>query len=84
MNFEDAMKAGGASASIIAIVGIGIKIVQSFCGHRIRSECCGHVGTAGVSVETIPPPVVIEIPSVRPSPIISPAPAAALPVAIAI
>jgi len=55
MNFEDALKAGGASATIIALVGIGVKVIQSFCGHRLRSECCGHTGTIGVGVENMTP-----------------------------
>ena len=54
MDFESALKAGGASATMIAIVGIGIKLFQSFCGKRLRSECCGAEGTMGVSVEEIP------------------------------
>lgn len=54
MDFESALKAGGASATMIAIVGIVLKLFQSFCGHRLRSECCGHEGTVGVSVEEIP------------------------------
>lgn len=57
MNFEDALKAGGASATLIAIVGIGIKIIQSFCGNRLRSECCGKEGTVGVAVEQMSPRV---------------------------
>ena len=55
MDFTDALKAGGASATLIAIVGIAVKIFQSFCGHRLRSECCGREGTVGVSVEQISP-----------------------------
>ena len=54
MDFESALKAGGASATMIAIVGIAVKLFQSFCGHRLRSECCGREGTVGVSVEDIP------------------------------
>lgn len=54
MDFIDALKAGGASATIIAILGIAVKVVKSFCGHRIRSECCNHEATVGVSVEEIP------------------------------
>jgi hypothetical protein len=84
MNFEDALKAGGASATIIAIVGIVFKVVQSFCGHRIRSECCGHTATAGVSVENIPPVAVEVPPSARVSPIIAPAPAPVAPAPIAV
>ena len=55
MNFEDALKAGGASATMIAIVGVVVKLVQSFCGNRVRSECCGKEGTVGVAVEQMPP-----------------------------
>ena len=85
MDFEDAMKAGGASATIIAIVGIVFKLIQSFCGHRVRSECCGHEATAGVSVEAIPPPVAVEItPSARASPVVAPTPAPTAPAPIAI
>lgn len=51
MDFTDALKAGGASATIIAIVAIVYKITSAFCGHRIRSECCGHTGTVGVTTE---------------------------------
>ena len=54
MDFESALKAGGASATMIAIVGIAVKLFQSFCGHRLRSECCGREATVGVSVEDIP------------------------------
>jgi hypothetical protein len=54
MDFSDALKAGGASATMIAIVGIAVKLFQSFCGHRFRSECCGREATVGVSVEDIP------------------------------
>lgn len=55
MDFVDALKAGGASATILAIAGIGIKLIQTFCGHRIRSECCGREGSVGVSVEQMTP-----------------------------
>lgn len=55
MDFSDALKAGGASATLILIVGIALKIVQSFCGHRIRSECCGRKATVGITVENMPP-----------------------------
>jgi hypothetical protein len=56
MDFTDALKAGGASATLIAIVGIIIKIIQSTCGHRIRSECCGRTATIGVKVEAMNSP----------------------------
>lgn len=56
MDFSDALKAGGASATIILIVGVAFKIIQLFCGHRLRSECCGRTATVGVSVEDITPP----------------------------
>jgi hypothetical protein len=55
MDFTDALKAGGASATLIMIIGIAIKLMQSMCGHRLRSECCGRNGTIGVSVENITP-----------------------------
>lgn len=55
MDFVDALKAGGASATILAIVGIGIKLLQTFCGHRLRSECCGREGTVGMAVEEMTP-----------------------------
>lgn len=76
MDFTDALKAGGASASLIAVAGILIKIAQMFCGHRLRSECCGREGTIGISVENIPAPVpapteVIVVRSAKPSPVIS-------------
>lgn len=64
MDFVDALKAGGASATILAIAAIGLKLLQTFCGHRIRSECCGHQGTVGVAMENMPPvapSAVIEI-----------------------
>lgn len=54
MDFESALKAGGVSASIITIIGIAVKLFQSFCGHRLRSECCGREASVGVSVEEIP------------------------------
>ena len=56
MDFTDALKAGGASATIIAILGIVVKVFQSFCGHRLHSECCGHHATVGVKVENMPSP----------------------------
>ena len=55
MDLTEALKAGGVSASILAIAGIAIKLIQTFCGHRLRSECCGREGTVGVSVEQISP-----------------------------
>ena len=55
MDFEDALKAGGASAGMISILGIAIKLVQKFCGNRVRSECCGKEGTVGVAVEPMTP-----------------------------
>ncbi len=70
----DALKAGGASATMIVVVGVLIKVVQTFCGHRLRSECCGREGTVGMSIETIEQkpvaPVqaeVIVVKSARPS-----------------
>ena len=55
MDFTDALKAGGASATILAIAGIVLKLVQTFCGHRLRSECCGREGAVGVAVEQMTP-----------------------------
>ena len=55
MDFTDALKAGGVSATILAILGIVLKIFQSFCGHRLRSECCGKEATIGVGVEDMIP-----------------------------
>ena len=56
MEFSDALKAGGASATLISIVGIVIKIIQSTCGHRLKSECCGKTATIGVKVESMNSP----------------------------
>lgn len=56
MDFTDALKAGGASATLIAIIGIAIKIIQSTCGHRLKSECCGKTATIGVKVESMNSP----------------------------
>jgi hypothetical protein len=56
MDFTDALKAGGASATLIAIVGIIVKVVTSVCGHRCRSECCNKEITAGVKVESFRTP----------------------------
>jgi hypothetical protein len=55
MDFKSALEAGGVSATLIAILGIAYKVIQSFCGHRLRSECCGHTATVGVNVENISP-----------------------------
>ena len=55
MDFEDALKAGGVSATLITIIGIGVKLFQKFCGNRVRSECCGKEGTVGVVVEPMTP-----------------------------
>jgi len=55
MDFEDALKAGGVSATLITIIGIGVKLFQKFCGNRVRSECCGKEGTVGVVVEPMSP-----------------------------
>lgn len=78
MDFTDALKAGGASATLIMIVGIAVKLIQSMCGHRIRSECCGHNGTVGVTVENMTPtknnPEVTIVRSNRPSLELPPAP----------
>jgi hypothetical protein len=60
MDFMDALKAGGASATMIVIAGVLIKVVQTFCGHRLRSECCGKEGTVGVSIETIEQKPVVQ------------------------
>lgn len=56
MDFTDALKAGGASATLITIVGIIVKLMHSACGHRLRSECCGHQATVGVAVDNMPSP----------------------------
>jgi hypothetical protein len=56
MDFDSVMKVGGASAGLITIVGIIAKVIQSFCGHRLRSECCGHEATVGVKVENMQSP----------------------------
>jgi len=58
MDFTDALKAGGASATIIAIVAVVYKLVSAFCGHRVRSECCGHTGSVGVTTEEMTPPKI--------------------------
>lgn len=55
MDFESALKAGGASATMIAIAGIAYKILRSFCGNRLRSECCEHEASVGVTVEQMTP-----------------------------
>jgi hypothetical protein len=55
MDFTDALKAGGASATIITIIAVAVKLVQSICGHRIRSECCGHTASIGMNVENMSP-----------------------------
>ena len=55
MDFTDALKAGGASATIMSIVAIAYKIVQSVCGHRLRSDCCGREGTIGIATEVMTP-----------------------------
>jgi hypothetical protein len=66
MDFTDALKAGGASATIIAILGIVVKVIQSFCGHKLRSECCGRTATMGVAVDNMSPKkrpsLTIEVP----------------------
>ena len=68
--FEDALKSGGASATILAIAGIGYKLLSMFCGKRVRSECCGHEATAAISVEVVqsPPPAPVEAQSVQRTP----------------
>lgn len=53
MDFTDALKAGGASATLIVIVGVGIKVIQMCMNHRLRSECCGKTATLAVSVEEV-------------------------------
>ena len=63
MDFTDALKAGGASATIILIAVLVLKVLQNVCGHRLRSECCGRIGTMGVAVENITPPT----PQARPT-----------------
>jgi hypothetical protein len=55
MDFSDALKAGGASATMILIAGIAVKIIQMACNHRIKSECCGRKGTMGIGVEEMTP-----------------------------
>lgn len=52
----DSLKAGGVSATLILVVAVAFKLVTSICGHRLRSECCGRVATAAISVEPTTPP----------------------------
>jgi hypothetical protein len=56
MDFTDALKAGGASATIISIFAIVYKVVVNVCNHRVKSECCGKEGTMAISVAEISPP----------------------------
>jgi hypothetical protein len=74
MDFTDALKAGGASATIISIFAIVYKVVANVCNHRVKSECCGKEGSVAISVAEVSPPhakphapvapdaVVIEVP----------------------
>lgn len=55
MDFKAALEAGGVSASLIAILGVAYKVIQSFCGHKLRSECCGRTATMGVAVDDMSP-----------------------------
>ena len=69
MDFKAALEAGGVSATLIAILGIAYKVIQSFCGHRLRSECCGREATVGVNVEDMSPRIKREsIPTVPTAP----------------
>jgi hypothetical protein len=69
MDFADSLKTAGLSTSFIAILGIAIKVLQSFCGHRLRSECCGREATVGVNVEDMSPRIKREsIQAVPPAP----------------
>jgi len=61
MDFTDALKAGGASATIIAIAAVAYKLISAFCGHRVRSECCGHTGTVGVTTEEMSPKQPVKV-----------------------
>jgi hypothetical protein len=71
--FADAMKAGGASTVLIIAVGIGYKLIQMICNHRVKSECCGKTATMGVEVEVMgdtPPDTkkesfVVSVPEVK-------------------
>lgn len=66
MDFSDALKAGGASATLILIVAVAVKVLQMALNRRLRSECCGRTFTAGVRVETMSSPEKsIELPSSR-------------------
>lgn len=74
MDFTDALKAGGASATIITIFAIAYKVITTVCNHRVKSECCGKEGTMAISVAEVSPPhakpvvpvapdaVVVEVP----------------------
>ena len=55
-SFIDSLKAGGASATLIAVAVIVYKLSQHVCGHRLRSDCCGRRGTIGITVDPMPPP----------------------------
>lgn len=86
MDFSQILATGGASASMIAIVGIAIKLFQSFCGHRVRSECCNHEASMGIVVEQMPkrePRPSVEV-KIHPSPVIAPAAAPAGPPPVAL
>lgn len=56
MDFTDSLKAGGASATLIAIITIAYKVIKSTCGHRLKSECCGKTASIGVNVESMNSP----------------------------
>jgi hypothetical protein len=88
MDIQTALTAGGASASMIAVAGLIYKILQSFCGKKLRSECCDHEATIGVVVDDMPkrePRQSIEVKVVpHPSPVISPAAAPTSPPPVAL
>jgi len=53
MDFTESLKVGGASATILLIIGITVKVFQVCINHRLRSECCGREASLAVSVESV-------------------------------
>lgn len=86
IDIQTALTAGGASASMIAVAGLIYKILQSFCGKKLRSECCEREMSVGVVVDDMPkrePRPSVEV-KIHPSPVIAPAAAPAAPPPVAL
>jgi hypothetical protein len=64
MDVSSAYMSGGATASILIVVGLGVRFWNEIKNHMIVSRCCGKKVEMGVGVVDMPadtPPNALEI-----------------------